>query len=221
MFDRIAGRYDAMNSIMTVGLHNRWRERAADLARLNIGDAALDVCCGTGDLAIALTRRVGGNGRVVGTDFSTAMLALAREKARAQGIAVEFREANTLELPFEDNAFDACTVGFGARNLADLERGFAEMARVVRPEGRVVCLEITTPKQPLSWFFGVWFDRIVPRLGAIADSNGAYTYLPWSVRHFPTAPELAVKMSDAGLTRVEYELLGGTAIAIHHGTVCP
>lgn len=219
MFDRVAGRYDEMNSIMTAGLHRRWRERAADLARLNVGDRAVDVCCGTGDLAIALARRVGSRGRVVGADFSKAMLALAREKARAEGLAVEFREANTLALPFEDDAFDACTVGFGARNLSDLDRGLGEMARIVRPGGRVVCLETTTPKAPLSWFFDVWFDRIVPRLGAIAGNGDAYTYLPWSAKHFPAASELAARMGDAGLERVEYELLGGTAIAIHHGVV--
>ena len=219
MFDRVAGKYDRINSVMTAGLHRRWRERAADLAALRCGDRALDVCCGTGDLALALVRRVSPGGEVVATDFSESMLALARRKALAQEVQVEFCTANTLKLPFEDRSFDACTVGFGVRNLADIDLGLAEMVRVVKPGGRVVCLEITTPKAPLSWFFKIWFDRIVPRIGTVAGNRYAYTYLPWSVRNFPSAPELACRMSAMGLQQVDYELLGGTAIAIHHGTV--
>src|SRR5215208_503508 len=144
MFDRIAGVYDLMNSVMTAGLHHRWRERAADLAALERGGRALDVACGTGDLAIELARRVGPSGTVVGSDFSEGMLDLARAKSSA----VRWEWANALELPYPDDSFDAATVGFGARNFADLDRGLAEMARVVRPAGRVVVLEITTPTKP-------------------------------------------------------------------------
>lgn len=220
MFDRIADRYDLMNSVMTAGMHHRWRQRAADLARVGPGDSALDVCCGTGDLALELSRRAGPGGEVTGLDFSEPMLELAREKSRAAEAPVRWLQGNALELPFAEGEFDAATVGFGVRNLVDLERGIAEMARVVRPGGRVVILEITTPQRPpLSWFFAVWFDRIVPLLGTAAGDRDAYTYLPSSVRRFPPAHELAALMHDVGLRDVRYLLLAGGIIAIHSGTV--
>jgi demethylmenaquinone methyltransferase/2-methoxy-6-polyprenyl-1,4-benzoquinol methylase len=220
MFDRIAARYDLMNSVMSAGLHHRWRSRAADLASLSPGDAALDVCCGTGDLAIELKRRVGATGSVVGIDFSESMLALARAKSERLGAGVEYRHGNALELPFADASFDAATVGFGVRNLVDLRRGVLELARVVRPGGRVVILEITTPtRPPLSWFYGLWFDRIVPLLGAAAGDRDAYTYLPQSVRRFPPAFELAELMHGCGLGDVRFLLLAGGIVAVHSGTV--
>src|SRR5919199_368187 len=216
MFDRIARVYDLMNSVMTVGLHQRWRERAADLAELRPGDRALDVATGTGDLAMALERRVGPRGEVVGSDFSEAMLELARAKAPD----VEFEWGNALELPYPDDSFDAATVGFGARNFSDLARGLAEMTRVVRPGGRVVVLEITTPERPpLSWFFRVWFDRLVPLLGRVAGDPDAYSYLPDSVRRFPNARGLAAAMTAVGLVRVRWLLTAGGIIAIHSGEV--
>src|SRR4051812_33855118 len=157
MFDRIASVYDLMNSVMTVGLHHRWRSRAADLAAVGPGDRALDVATGTGDLAVELKRRVGPSGEVVGSDFSERMLELARAKA---GDDVTFEHGNALALPYDDGAFDAAAVGFGARNFSDLVQGLREMTRVVGPGGRVVVLEITTPQRPpLSWFFRLWFDR--------------------------------------------------------------
>jgi demethylmenaquinone methyltransferase / 2-methoxy-6-polyprenyl-1,4-benzoquinol methylase len=215
MFDRIARVYDRMNSVMTAGLHHRWRERAADLARVGPGDRALDVATGTGDLAIALARRVGPDGEVVGSAFSNGMLDRAREKA--PGLRWEW--GNALELPYDDAGFDAVTVGFGARNFGDLDRGLAEMARVVRPGGRVVVLEITTPQRPpLSTFFAVWFDRIVPALGRVADSD-AYTYLPSSVKRFPGPAELAARMEAAGLRDIRWILTAGGIIALHAGTV--
>jgi len=220
MFDRIADRYDLMNSVMTAGMHHRWRQRAADLARVGPGDSALDVCCGTGDLALELSRRAGPGGEVTGLDFSEPMLELAREKSRAAEAPVRWLQGNALELPFAEGEFDAATVGFGVRNLVDLERGIAEMARVVRPGGRVVILEITTPQRPpLSWFFAVWFDRIVPLLGTAAGDRDAYTYLPSSVRRFPPAHELAALMHEVGLRDIRYLLLAGGIIAIHSGTV--
>jgi demethylmenaquinone methyltransferase / 2-methoxy-6-polyprenyl-1,4-benzoquinol methylase len=219
MFDRIAGRYDLMNTVMSAGMHHRWRERAADLARVGPGGSALDVCCGTGDLALELARRTGPEGRVVGLDFSAPMLDLAREKSRADGDRVAWVQGNALELPFEEGEFDAATVGFGARNVVDLERGVGEMVRVVRPGGRVVILEITSPRRPpLKWFYAVWFDRIVPLLGTLAGDRDAYTYLPSSVRRFPPAEELAALMHEAGLRDVRYLILAGGIIAIHTGT---
>ena len=220
MFDRIARVYDVMNTVMTAGLHRRWRERAADLARVGPGDRAIDVATGTGDLALALARRVGPGGEVVGCDFSEPMLDLARGKPAPPGSSVRFECADALELPYPDASFDAATVGFGARNFADLDRGLRELARVVRPGGRVVVLEITVPRRrPLRSFFRVWFDRIVPALGRLAGDPTAYTYLPSSVRRFPTAEQLAARLVAAGLTDVRYVLTAGGIIALHHGTV--
>jgi demethylmenaquinone methyltransferase/2-methoxy-6-polyprenyl-1,4-benzoquinol methylase len=219
MFDRIAGVYDLMNTAMTAGLHHRWRERTADRAELGAGDSALDVCCGTGDLAFELARRVGPEGRVVACDFSERMLELARVKASDSAAAVEFEWADALELPYEDASFDAVTVGFGVRNLAELDRGLAEMARVLRPGGRLAILEITQPQRPpLSTFFSIWFDRLVPRLGSIAGDRDAYTYLPESVKRFPSPEGLAERLDGAGFARIRWTVLAGGIIAIHSGT---
>jgi demethylmenaquinone methyltransferase/2-methoxy-6-polyprenyl-1,4-benzoquinol methylase len=220
MFDRIAGVYDLMNSVMTAGLHHRWRERAADRAALETGSAALDVCCGTGDLALELAARVGEDGHVVGCDFAERMLDVAREKAAAAqaGDRVRFEWADALALPYEDGSFDAVTVGFGVRNLADLDRGLAEMTRVLRPGGRLVVLEITQPRRPpLSTFFSLWFDRLVPLLGSFAGDPEAYSYLPESVKRFPPPEGLALAMDRAGLGEVRYTILAGGIIAIHSG----
>jgi demethylmenaquinone methyltransferase/2-methoxy-6-polyprenyl-1,4-benzoquinol methylase len=216
MFDRIAGLYDLMNSVMTAGLHHRWRERAADLAALRPGDRALDVATGTGDLALELGRRVGPAGEVVGSDFSEGMLEHARRKGAAAGAAnVRFEPANALALPYADGEFAAATVGFGARNFSDLEQGVREMTRVVRPAGRVVILEITTPtKPPLSTFFRLWFDRVVPLIGR----DEAYTYLPNSVKRFPGPEALAGVMARAGLRDIRWILTAGGIIALHVGT---
>lgn len=215
MFDRIAGVYDLMNSLMTAGLHHRWRRRAADLARVGPGNDVLDVASGTGDLAIELSSRVGAGGSVIGSDFSEQML----DRARTKAPQLEWEQANALALPYEENRFDAVTVGFGARNFSDLDAGLAEMVRVTRPGGRVVVLEITTPtKPPLSTFFRLWFDRLVPLIGRFAGDPDAYSYLPSSVRRFPDARTLAQRLSQAGLDEVGYLLTAGGIIAIHSGT---
>ncbi len=220
MFDRIAGLYDRMNSVMTAGLHHQWRRRAADLAELSPGGRALDVATGTGDLALELAARVGAGGEVVGVDFAEKMLELARAKASARpGLNVRFESGNALALDYADGEFAAATVGFGARNFSDLERGLAEMARVVRPGGRVVVLEITTPQHPpLSTFFELWFDHAIPALGRVVDSQ-AYSYLPSSVRRFPGPDELAATMWRSGLREIRYVLTAGGIIALHVGVV--
>jgi demethylmenaquinone methyltransferase / 2-methoxy-6-polyprenyl-1,4-benzoquinol methylase len=219
MFDRIASVYDLMNSVMTAGLHHRWRSRAADLARVGPGSRVLDVATGTGDLALELARRVRPSGEVVGSDFAEEMLARARRKDRIAGLGVTFEWGNALELPYEDDRFDAATVGFGARNFSDLARGLQEMVRVVRPGGRVVVLEITSPtRPPLSTFYAVWFDRVVPVIGRLTGETDAYTYLPSSVKRFPGPHELASLMAAAGLGEVSYVLTAGGIIAIHAGT---
>jgi demethylmenaquinone methyltransferase/2-methoxy-6-polyprenyl-1,4-benzoquinol methylase len=220
MFDRIAGLYDRMNSVMTAGLHHAWRRRAADLAHVRAGDRVLDVATGTGDLALELAGRVAPGGEVVGTDFSPRMLELARTKASAGGVQIRFEPGNALALPYRDDEFDAATVGFGARNFSDLDQGLREMARVVRPGGRAVVLEITAPRRPpLSTFFELWFDRGVPALGRIAGDREAYSYLPSSVRRFPGAPELAATMSRCGFGEIRYIVTAGGIIALHVGVV--
>jgi demethylmenaquinone methyltransferase/2-methoxy-6-polyprenyl-1,4-benzoquinol methylase len=219
MFDRIAGLYDRMNSVMTAGLHHEWRRRAADLAELSPGGRALDVATGTGDLALELANRVAPGGEVVGVDFSEKMLELARAKAGARVPRVRFEHGNALALDYADAEFDAAAVGFGARNFSDLQRGLSEMARVVRPGGRVVVLEITTPRRrPLSTFFDLWFDHAIPALGRVVDSQ-AYSYLPSSVKRFPGPDELAARMWDADLRQIRYVLTAGGIIALHVGVV--
>jgi demethylmenaquinone methyltransferase/2-methoxy-6-polyprenyl-1,4-benzoquinol methylase len=221
MFDRIAPRYDLLNRAMTAGLDGRWRRAAAAAADLAAGDRALDVCTGTGDLALELAHRTTGRGEAVGVDFSEQMVARARAKAERRRSPARFEVADALALPFGDDAFDAATVAFGIRNVADLDAGLAEMARVVRPGGRVVVLEITTPAR-LRRFYGLWFDRVVPRLGRVLGRDGAaYSYLPASVRRFPEPPELAARMAAAGLEGVRWRPLAGGIVAVHHGRVAP
>lgn len=219
MFDRISGVYDRMNRVMTAGLDQTWRERAADRVRLEPGQKALDLCCGTGDLALALAERVGPEGHVTGADFSRPMLELATEKASSGGVGqVEFEWADALHLPYDDGSFDAVTISFGARNLADLAKGLSEMHRVLKPGGRLAILEITQPRrQPLMTFFGIWFDRIVPLLGKVAGDSSAYTYLPESVRSFPDAESLGEKLDQAGFRHVRWTLMAGSIIALHSG----
>jgi demethylmenaquinone methyltransferase/2-methoxy-6-polyprenyl-1,4-benzoquinol methylase len=211
MFDRIAPVYDAMNRVMTAGLDRRWR-RITAAAVVRPGDRVLDAACGTGDLALAAADA--GARTVVGLDFSPRML----ERARRKAPQVEWLEGDLLSLPFPDESFDAATVGFGVRNVADLERGLRELRRVLRHGGRLGVLEITRARGPLRPFFGLWFDRIVPLLGRALPAAGAYSYLPASVRRFPSAEELATMLTDAGFEDVRFRLLGGSIVALHTGT---
>jgi demethylmenaquinone methyltransferase / 2-methoxy-6-polyprenyl-1,4-benzoquinol methylase len=216
MFDRISPAYDRMNRIMSLGMDGSWRSLAVRCAAVGPGDAALDVCCGTGDLAIALLDAVSPGGRVAGLDFSTAMLEAAGKKSGR----VEWVQGDALALPFADATFAAATIGFGMRNLADTRLGFRELGRVVAPGGRVVCLELTDPPAWAAPFARLWTDRAVPLLGRlVAREADAYRYLPASVHRFPAADELAAIMHRAGLRRVRYRRLSGGAVALHVGTV--
>jgi demethylmenaquinone methyltransferase/2-methoxy-6-polyprenyl-1,4-benzoquinol methylase len=210
MFDRIAPVYDAMNRVMTAGLDRRWR-RLAVREVVWPGDRVLDACCGTGDLAVEAERQ---GGRVVGLDFSERML----ERARRKSGAIEWVRGDALALPFEDGEFDAATVGFGVRNLADLEAGLRELARVLRPGGRLAVLEITRPTGILRPFFRLWFDVLVPLLGRVLPGGQAYTYLPASVRRFPGPDDLSALLERAGFADVRHRLLGGGIVALHVST---
>ena len=210
MFDRIAPVYDVMNRVMTAGLDVRWRRLTAR-AVVQPGDRVLDAACGTGDLAIA--DRKAGAVHVTGLDFSERML----ERARRKAPELEWVQGDMLELPFEDGAFDAATVGFGVRNVADLELALRELRRVLRPGGRLAVLEITQPRGVLRPFFSLWFDRIVPLLGKVLPGGAAYTYLPASVKRFPSAEELADQLRGLGFDEVSFRLFGGTIVALHTG----
>jgi demethylmenaquinone methyltransferase/2-methoxy-6-polyprenyl-1,4-benzoquinol methylase len=209
MFDAIARVYDPMNRILTAGLDGRWRRRTAE-AVVRGGDRVLDACCGTGDLALADARA---GGTVTGLDFSEPML----ERARRKSASIQWIQGDALALPFPDGSFDAVTVGFGVRNVDDLEHGLAELRRVLRPGGRVGILDITTPRGVLRPFYSVWFDRVVPLLGKVLPGGTAYTYLPASVRRFPGAEELAGLIRAAGFEQVGYRLFAGGIVALHTG----
>ena len=210
MFDRIAPVYDAMNRVMTAGLDQRWRRKTVGEA-VQPGDRVLDACCGTGDLAVAA--RAAGAGRVVGVDFSERML----ERARRKAPELEWVQADVLTLPFEDASFDSVVVGFGVRNVEDLEAGLRELRRVLRPGGRLGILEITRPRGLLAPFYRLWFDRIVPLLGRLLPGGDAYTYLPASVRRFPGPEELAELLGACGFACVQFRLFAGGIVALHVG----
>jgi demethylmenaquinone methyltransferase/2-methoxy-6-polyprenyl-1,4-benzoquinol methylase len=171
----------------------------------------LDACCGTGDLAIAA--KEAGSGSVTGLDFSPRML----ERARAKSREIEWVQGDVLALPFDDASFDAATVGFGVRNLDDLELGLAELRRVLRPGGRLAILEITQPRGVLAPFYRLWFDRLVPLLGRVLPGGSAYTYLPASVRRFPGPEDLAALLREAGFEDVHWRLFAGSIVALHTG----
>jgi demethylmenaquinone methyltransferase / 2-methoxy-6-polyprenyl-1,4-benzoquinol methylase len=208
MFDRIAPVYDAMNRAMTAGLDQRWRQLAA-AAAVRPGDRVLDACCGTGDLALADLRA--GASEVVGLDFSERML----ERARRKTAAIEWVHGDVLALPFVDGAFDAATVGFGVRNVDDLEAGLRELRRILRPAGRLAVLEITRPRGLLRPFFRLWFDVLVPLAGRVLPGGEAYAYLPASVRRFPGPEDLAAALVRSGFAGVRFRTLAGGIVALH------
>ncbi len=219
MFDEIAPVYDRVNSLMTAGGDGRWRRAAADAADLAPGGAVIDVACGTGKLSATLAQRVGPFGRVVGIDLAPAMVAAAQE-AFGDLVQLSFRVGNALALPFPDAEFDAATIAFGLRNLSDFEAGFRELARVVRPGGVVVCLELTTPPQR-GWgrLFRSSFGRLAPLVATAFGHGRAYRYLPNSLDGFPDAPTLAATMGAAGLDQVTFRRLAVGAVALHVGRV--
>ena len=206
MFDRIAPVYDPMNHVMTAGLDRRWR-RVTVAAVVKPGDRVLDACCGTGDLAVAAASA---GASVTGLDFSARML----DRARRKSSEVEWVEGDLLALPFEDATFDAVTVGFGVRNVEDLDAALRELRRVLRPRGRLGILEIVRPRGPLALFYRVWFDGLVPVAGKVLPGGAAYSYLPASVRRFPGPEELRERVRACGFHPVAHRLLGGGIVVL-------
>lgn len=219
MFDEIAPVYDRMNSLMTLGLDAGWRRAAVRASAVGPGDAVIDVACGTGKLAEALAERVGPFGRVLAVDLAPGMIAEATAQHRDL-VQLEFMIGDALDLPVEDAAFDAATIAFGLRNLPDFAAGFRELARVVRPGGRVVCLELSVPR-PRLWgrIFHAAFERSAPLLGSVFGRGSAYRYLPASLEGFPTPDELVRSMLAVGLTDVAYRSFGLGSVALHLGRV--
>ena len=220
MFARISGRYDLMNTLMTGGLHLRWKEKTARLTTGGLTGKALDVATGTGDLAFSLARCHGMDG-AVGVDVLPQMVSLAQEKAKTKRLAQEvtFLLGDAHALPFPDNSFACATAGFSLRNMSNLDLALAEMVRVVRPGGRVSTLELT-PMRPggLTVLMRIYTQGLVPMLGRlIARDRAAYTYLPQSVDYFIDAGTLAGRFQDLGLTGVSYRRLGFGAVTLHWG----
>jgi len=216
MFDRIAPRYDAMNALISGYQEPRWRRRAIDLAELEPGMAAIDVATGTGKVAVGLADVVGTFGRVVGVDVSKAMIGRAR-RAFADRVELEFVVGDAMALPADDASFDAATIAFGMRNLPDYERAFGEMRRVLRPGGRVVCLEIARPQSLLGRAGRLWFERAVPLLGRLVGEREAYAYLVASVRDYPSPERIAETMRAAGLVDVRWVPLTFGMVTAHVG----
>ncbi len=216
MFGAIADRYDLMNRVMTLWQDQRWRRQAVELTGVRPGAAALDVATGTGDVAFELARAVSPGGSVLAVDFAEPMLVLARKKAAQRNLSVLFEQGDALDLPYDDNRFDAVTCGFGLRNFEDRAAALGEMVRVLRPGRRVVILELTPPQSELARRY---MDDVIPLLGQwLAGQREAYTYLPESVKAFPDANTLGRMMQQAGLRDVTYRLQNLGTIALHWGT---
>ncbi len=215
MFDRIAGRYDLLNTVMTAGLHRLWNRKVVRATGLGPGGKALDLACGTGSLTRDLAKKVGPDGYVLGVDFSREMLRAAKPAPN-----VEYRLGDATHLEgVPSGAFDAATIAYGARNIPDLDALFSEMARTLRPGGVAVCLEIARPTGRVSsTFYGLWFDRIVPKLGGLISGDAsAYSYLPESVKEFVAPGELADIIERNGLQDVTWKRLAGGIITLHRG----
>jgi demethylmenaquinone methyltransferase/2-methoxy-6-polyprenyl-1,4-benzoquinol methylase len=205
MFDAIAPRYDLLNHLLSVGLDRRWRARAVTALDLPAGARVLDMCTGTGDLAIAAVR-AGSNISVVGVDFAGAMLRRGREKLKARGLtrAIRLLRGDATRVPLADRSCDAATIGFGIRNVAEPEAALAEIARVLRPGGRLAILEFGQPRIPGIRTLYFWYFRyVLPRVGrSVSRHDSAYAYLPASVGHFPPPDEFARLIEQRGFTNV-------------------
>lgn len=234
-FDRIARKYDLANDVISIGMHRLWKNRAITELLTNETGRYLDVCCGTGDLALTLARQKNFRGTVTGIDFSSQMLNVARARYRqeqgnsASGgrregtelAAVEWLQGDALQLPFADNSFDGAIISFGLRNLTDFQRGLNEMSRVVKPGGKVVNLDLGQPDMPVfTPLFLFFFQNVVPVIGEILQGDkAAYTYLPESRKTYPAPCVLTEMFGTAGMTDIRWIPLACGSVALHAGTV--
>jgi len=218
VFDRVAPRYDLMNDLMSLGLHRLWKAFAVGVARLRPGEKVLDVATGSGDLARAFARRVGPTGEVWATDINRCMLARGRDRLLDAGCLVPAVQCDAERLPFPPASFDCVSVGFGLRNMTRKEAALAEMARVLKPGGRLLVLEFSKVWKPLEKPYELYSFRLLPWLGQkIAGDAAAYRYLAESIRMHPGQAELAAMMERAGLAEVEYFNLSAGVAAVHRG----
>lgn len=219
MFDQISGLYDGMNLAISGFQEPRWRKRIVAATEVGPGGRVLDVACGTGKVTTDLYHAVEPGGVALGIDFSAGMIRNAREHRPAELEGLSFQQGDALDLPVDDDSFDAATIAYGMRNLADYRQGFAEMARAVRPGGKVVCLEITRPTSALGRLIAVWFDNIVPLIGKLVGQGDAYSYLAKSVKGYPSPERIAEIMREAGLELVDWKGMAGGIVVLHVGTV--
>ncbi len=221
IFDSVAGRYDLMNDLMSLGTHRLWKRIVSEETGLRDGQSAIDVAGGTADISILMAKKVGRAGRVVVFDINREMLRCGRDKSIDRGFLgnIAFVQGNAEAISFADNTFHAATVGFGIRNVTRLEEAFREMARVTKPGGKVICLEFSRPRNPLlSRLYDMYSFSVIPRVGeAVTGNREAYTYLPESIRKFPPQEELKSIMEAVGLYRVRYKNLFNGIAAIHSG----
>jgi demethylmenaquinone methyltransferase/2-methoxy-6-polyprenyl-1,4-benzoquinol methylase len=222
MFSAIAGRYDLNNTLLSFGLHHRWKRAAVAAAELSPGGRLLDLCAGTGDLAFLAVRRMGGRGLIIASDLNDAMLAVGRARARRAGLGaqVHFLRGNAEVIQFADDSFDAVTVAFGIRNIDHPDRAFAEILRVLRPGGRLVCLEFSRPVTGwLRRLYDFYSETLLPWIGTTVarDRTGVYHYLPASIREFPDQDRLARLLETTGFDAVRYANLTGGIVALHVG----
>jgi demethylmenaquinone methyltransferase/2-methoxy-6-polyprenyl-1,4-benzoquinol methylase len=214
MFADIAGRYDFVNSLMSLGLHRRWRSWAVRRLALAEGGSALDVCCGTGDFLVPLRRALGHSATVVGLDYCHPMLRLAARKGTQAGLAA----ADACAIPFATGSFDAVTVGWGLRNLADMDTGLREIARVLKPGGRIVCLDMSVPKQPIVRSASRFVcGQMLPLVGGLLGKREAYKYLAVSTEAFSSREELAAAFEKAGFVDVGWKDLMLGNVCMHWG----
>ncbi|MCF6227665.1 MAG: bifunctional demethylmenaquinone methyltransferase/2-methoxy-6-polyprenyl-1,4-benzoquinol methylase UbiE [Planctomycetes bacterium] len=219
MFGAIAGRYDLLNRIISGGRDQAWRRKTVRMAGLKGGECVLDVCCGTGDLALMMAVNKASPSRIVASDFTPEMLNIASEKASKAGSDLDFCVADALCLPFEDATFDVVSVGYGVRNFQEIDKGLTELARVFKPGGRLVILECSPRKGLVGWFANAYINRIVPFIGNILtrSKSKAYSYLADSIQVFPNAKDLANKLENAGFEQVSFKKLNLGTMAIHVG----
>jgi demethylmenaquinone methyltransferase/2-methoxy-6-polyprenyl-1,4-benzoquinol methylase len=226
-FERIARRYDLTNDAISMGMHRLWKARAVQQLQLRRDGNYLDVCCGTGDLALTIASQLSERARVTGLDFSANMLAVAANRAQRAGQSgralcqMEWKQGDAQDLPFASNLFDGAIISFGLRNLTDLQAGLNQMRRVVRPGGKIINLDLGDPTMPLfAPFFNFYFRHLVPIIGQVLQNDRqAYTYLPESRNTYPKPAELTLMFQSAGLVDVRHIPLALGSVALHVGTV--